>query len=172
MTTVLLLVACDQNNRTGKPPLETVSQKVDLNRYLGKWYEIARYDNAFQKDCVAATATYSMRPDGNISVLNQCRGSTLEGELRSAEGKAWVVDPATNAKLKVSFFWPFSGDYWIIELGEQYEYAVIGHPSRKYLWILGRSPEMNEKTYQLIINALATKHSYDPSLLIKALPSR
>lgn len=154
------------------PPLETVSQKVDLNRYLGKWHEIARYDNAFQKDCVAATATYSMRPDGNISVLNQCRASTPEGDLRSAEGKAWVVDPSTNAKLKVSFFWPFSGDYWIIELGEQYEYAVIGHPSRKYLWILSRSPQMDEKTYQLIINALATKHSYDPSLLIKALPSR
>lgn len=172
MMTVLLLVACGQNNRTVMPPLETVSQKVDLNRYLGRWYEIARYDNAFQKDCVAATATYSMRHDGNISVLNQCRVSTLEGELRSAEGKAWVVDPETNAKLKVSFFWPFSGDYWIIELGEQYEYAVIGHPSRKYLWILGRSPEMDEKTYQFIMNALATKHSYDPSLLIKALPSR
>lgn len=167
MTTVLLLVACGQNSRTGMPPLETVSQKVDLNRYLGKWYEIARYDNAFQKDCVASMATYSMRPDGNISVLNQCRVSTLEGELKSVEGKAWVVDPATNAKLKVSFFWPFSGDYWIIELGEHYEYAVVGHPNRKYLWILSRTPQMNDARYNEILNRLASTHCYDTTRLVK-----
>lgn len=172
MTAIFLLVACSQNTQTGMPPLEPVSQKVDLNRYLGKWYEIARYENSFQKDCVAAMATYSMRPDGDIAVLNECRASNPEGGLRSAKGKAWVVDTSTNAKLKVSFFWPFSGDYWIIELGEQYEYAVVGHPNRKYLWILSRTPEMDEKTYQLIMKALATKHSYDPSRLIKAHPSR
>lgn len=168
MSVSFLLVACGQNTGTGMPPLKPVSQKVDLNRYLGTWYEIARYENSFQKDCVAATATYSMQPDGDIAVLNECRASNPEGGLRSAKGKAWVVDTSTNAKLKVSFFWPFSGDYWIIELGEQYEYAVVGHPDRKYLWILSRFPEMDEKTWQHIINTLATKHFYDPTHLIKA----
>lgn len=167
MTAVFLLVACGQNNRTGMPPLEPVAKKVDVNRYLGKWYEIARYDHSFQKGCIAVTATYSMRPDGDIAVLNQCRLSTFEGELRSAEGKVWVADASTNAKLKVSFFWPFSGDYWIIELGEHYEYAVVGHPNRKYLWILSRTPQMNDARYNEILNRLASTHRYDTTRLVK-----
>jgi apolipoprotein D and lipocalin family protein len=98
-------------------------------------------------------------------VLNQCRKGP-GGEISSAKGKARVVDTETNAKLKVSFFWPFSGDYWIIDLGEKYDYAVIGHPTRKYLWILSRTPQMDENLYRQILLRLA-KQSYDTGKLIR-----
>ena len=148
------------------PPLRTVS-KVDISRYLGIWFEIARYPNRFQKGCVASRATYTLRKDGNLSVLNECYDKAKSGKLRSAQGKAWVVDPLSNAKLKVSFFWPFSGDYWIIDLGHEYEYAVVGHPQRKYLWILSREETMEEGTYQAILARLAEQH-YDITKIIKS----
>lgn len=148
------------------PPLRTVSQ-VDISRYLGTWFEIARYPNRFQKGCVASRATYTLRADGNLSVLNECYDKAKSGKLRSAQGKAWVVDPSSNAKLKVSFFWPFSGDYWIIDLGSEYEYAVVGHPQRKYLWILSREETMAEGTYQAILARLADQH-YDITKLTKS----
>ena len=140
-------------------PVQTVS-KVNLNRYAGTWYEIASFPQRFQKGCVASMATYSLREDGKISVLNQCRDKTLDGKLRSAKGTAWVVDKNTNAKLKVRFFWPFSGDYWIVDLGPEYEYAVVGHPKRTYLWILGRKPHMDQATWDGILQRLKTQ-GYD-----------
>ena len=146
------------------PPLRVVPY-VDLNRYTGVWYEIARYPNKFQTGCVDSRATYAIRDDGMLSVLNECYEGSDNSKLRSAKGKAWVVDTNTNAKLKVSFFWPFSGDYWIIDLGEAYEYAVIGHPERKYLWILSRTKKMDEATYKAILHLLAEK-GYDTSKLI------
>lgn len=148
------------------PPLQTVSQ-VDIPRYLGTWFEIARYPNRFQKDCVASRATYTLRDDGNLSVLNECYDKAKPGKLRSAHGKAWVVDPLSSAKLKVSFFWPFSGDYWIIDLGQEYEYAVVGHPQRKYLWILSREETMEEGTYLAILDRLTQQH-YDITKIIKS----
>jgi apolipoprotein D and lipocalin family protein len=141
---------------------------VDLKKYGGTWYEIARYPNRFQEGCVGTSATYTLLQDGKIGVLNQCRKGPLDGEISSAKGKAWVVDKKTNAKIKVSFFWPFSGDYWIIDLGENYEYAVVGHPSRKYLWILSRTPEMDDATYNLILKKLR-RQFYDVSKLMKTL---
>ncbi|MGB8331949.1 MAG: lipocalin family protein [Polyangiales bacterium] len=140
--------------RLGLPPLKTVSQ-VDLKRYLGTWYEIASYPQPFQKGCTHTTATYSPREDGQINVLNQCRNSSGKGKKDVAHGRARVVDRETNAKLEVSFFGPFWGDYWIIDLGSDYEYAVVGHPSRDYLWILSRTPTMDEVTYDGILNRLA-----------------
>ncbi|MCL7488732.1 MAG: lipocalin family protein [Desulfobulbaceae bacterium] len=146
-------------------PLSTV-HFVDLNRYVGQWYEIARYPNSFQKGCVGSMATYTLRDDGKINVVNECYDKTFSGKLRSAKGRAWAVDKETNARLKVSFFWPFAGDYWIIDLGQKYEYAVVGHPERKYLWILSRSPEMDEKVYQSILARLQ-KQEYDTTKLIR-----
>ncbi|MBU1077800.1 MAG: lipocalin family protein [Spirochaetes bacterium] len=140
---------------------------VDLNRYIGKWYEIARYPNRFQKDCVATTATYSIREDGDIKVLNQCRKVTVDGELDTAEGKAWVVDKKTNAKLKVQFFWPFRGDYWIIMLDKNYKYSIVSDPDRKFLWILSRTPQMEQGTYNKIIKKLKSL-GFDEKKLIKA----
>jgi apolipoprotein D and lipocalin family protein len=151
------------------PALKAVNF-VDLKRYAGTWYEIARFPNRFQKGCVGTTATYTLRKDGKVNVLNQCRKGTIDGEISSAKGIAWVVDKKTNAKLKVSFFWPFSGHYWIIDLGENYEYAVVGHPDRKYLWILSRSPKMDENIYNLILENLKLQF-YDTGKLIKTLQS-
>ncbi len=146
-------------------PLQAVAH-VDLNRYMGTWYEIASFPQRFQKGCVASSANYTLRKDGDVDVLNQCRDKTLDGKLRKAKGKAWVVDKQSNAKLKVRFFWPFSGDYWIIDLGKDYEYAVVGHPKRNYLWILSRTPQMNSAVYDGIIERLKAQH-YDVTRLNK-----
>jgi apolipoprotein D and lipocalin family protein len=162
---VVCLNACLGSSRVST--LEVVPS-VDLKRYIGTWYEIARYPNSFQKeDCVATTATYSFREDGKIRVLNTCRKGSPDGPKKSATGKAWVVDPVTNAKIKVQFFWPFSGDYWIIQLGDEYEYAVVGHPDRTYLWILSRTPTMAPELYARILARL-NEQGYDPSKLIVA----
>lgn len=146
-------------------PLETVAH-VDLDRYLGQWYEIARFDAPFQQGCVASRATYTLNQDETIQVLNECRDKTLDGKLRVAKGVAWVVDPVSNAKLKVQFFWPFKGDYWIIELGKDYEYSVVSEPKRNFLWILSRTPHMDSKVYESIIANL-THLEFDVSRLIK-----
>jgi hypothetical protein len=110
---------------TTAEPLEAVAH-VDLQRYLGKWYEIATIPQRFQKGCVGVTAEYTLRKNGDIRVVNTCVEGTLEGKRRQARGKARVVDKVTNAKLKVTFFWPFWGAYWIIGLDEDYRWAVVG----------------------------------------------
>lgn len=162
-------MACGGSARAGGPPLQTV-QSVDLERYLGVWYEIARYPNSFQKGCLESRARYSRRPDGDIEVVNSCRDAK-DGRLREAKGRAWVVDKETNARLKVSFFWPFRGDYWIIELGQGYQYAVVGTPNRKYLWVLSRDPVMDEDQYREIV-ARAARQGFDPARLQRDPPGR
>jgi apolipoprotein D and lipocalin family protein len=161
---LFLLSGCVAKHGNSMKPLETVSY-VDLNRYVGQWYEIARYHHKFQKGCVRSKATYTLRDDGKITVLNECYDKSFSGKLRTAKGKAWVVDKNTNARLKVSFFWPFAGDYWVIDLGENYEYAVIGHPTRKYLWILSRTPTLDEEVLQGILKRLE-KQGYNTAELI------
>ncbi|HOX42416.1 MAG TPA: lipocalin family protein [Myxococcota bacterium] len=135
------------------PPLQTVP-RVDLDRYLGTWYEIAAFPQRFQRGCTGSTATYTLRADGEIDVLNRCRLGSLDGEEKVARGRARVVDRATHAKLEVSFFRPFWGDYWIADLGADYEYAVVGHPSRDYLWILSRTPSLDGAVYDAIVARL------------------
>lgn len=135
--------------------LETVPL-VDLNQYLGTWYEIASFPMFFQRGCVATKATYTARPDGMIDVLNECRKDSFSGPLKRARGVAKVVEPKTNAKLKVRFFL-FWGDYWIIDLDEEYRFAVVSEPRKKYLWILSRTPLMEETTYQGILARLKVK---------------
>jgi apolipoprotein D and lipocalin family protein len=149
---VLPLLGCSTPARASSqfPPLAVV-EHLDLQRYLGKWYEIASIRQSFQKNCVATTANYSLRSNGSIDVLNECRKFTLDGKLDRARGKAWIPNSSEPAKLLVQFFWPFRGDYWVIELGDNYEYAVVGHPSRKYLWILSRTPQMDGHLYDDIM---------------------
>ena len=149
------------------PPLRTV-QHVDVARYMGTWYEIAAIPQRFQRGCVATTATYTLRPDGEVDVLNRCRQDTLDGPEKSAKGRAWSVDPATNARLKVSFFWPFRGDYWIVELHPDYHFAVVGHPDRTYGWILAREPRMSDETYQFILGRLR-EQGYDTRRFVRTL---
>ncbi len=167
LAAALVLAGCARSTTEKRhlPPLTTVGH-VELSRYLGTWYEIASFPQSFQKGCTATTATYSLRDDGKIDVLNRCRQDRVDGEERSAKGLARVVDPATNAKLEVSFFRPFWGDYWVIDLGRDYEYAVVGHPGRDYLWILSRTPTMDDATYAGIIERLKAK-GYQTERLVK-----
>lgn len=130
-------------------PLKTV-EKVDINAYMGKWYEIARYEHSFEKGCSNVSATYTLEQSGDISVLNQCMKADTWSK---AKGIAYATD-ASNAKLKVSFFRPFYGNYWILMLGEQYEYAVVGEESREYLWILSRTKKMDDEVIEMILKKL------------------
>jgi len=164
----LLIAACaTTTSRLHLAELRTV-QHVDLTRYMGTWYEIASFPQWFQRGCVASTATYSFRADGGVDVVNRCHKERLDGEEISATGRARVADPATNAKLKVSFFRPFWGDYWIVDLGADYEFAVVGHPSRDYLWILSRRPTMDEAVYEGILVRLKAQ-GYDTGRLQRTL---
>jgi len=139
-----------------QPKLEAVP-KVELDRYLGKWYEIAKYPNKFQKQCVGnTTATYSRKQNGRLEVLNECLKK--DGTMEAAKGEAKIADKQTNSKLKVRFapgfisFLPFVwANYWVIDLAPDYSYAVIGEPNRDYFWILAREPEMDDATYQQIL---------------------
>lgn len=148
-----------------KAPLDVVPS-VELDRYAGKWYEIARLPNRFQSDCASnTTATYTLRPDGKVSIVNECL--TSDGRRKSAKGIARVANPkGPNTKLKVTFFWPFSGNYWIIDLDPQYRWAVVGEPDRNYLWILSREPGLEVTQYQHIVEK-AKSQGYDISRLIK-----
>ena len=142
-----------------------VVQSVDLTRYVGLWYEISRLPNTFQKKCSGVvTANYTMRADGKIEVINRCLKAS--GKYATAKGTAKIVDKKTNAKLKVTFFWPFYGDYWILDLGPNYEYAVVGEPGRKYLWILSRSPQMDEELYQQLLQKMAAQ-GFNTELMIR-----
>lgn len=164
------LAGCGPTNtqRLQLPPLETVSA-VDVERYMGAWYEIAAFPQRFQKGCTGTTANYTLRNDGEVDVVNRCFLDSLEGEEKVAEGRARVVDDLSNARLEVSFFRPFWGDYWIIELDEDYQYAVVGHPSREYLWILSRSPHMHQSVYDSILTRLRDDHRYPLEQLEKTL---
>jgi len=120
------------------------AKAVDLDRYLGRWYEIYRYDAPFQKGCEAVSADYARNADGTIRVVNRCHKNSVDGPEKTATGRARIVDAATNAKLKVSFFGPFYGDYWILDHDDQYQWAIIGEPSGRYLWVLTRTPRPSE----------------------------
>ena len=146
------------------PPLTTVPH-VDLQRYMGTWYEIARFEHSFQKGCIGSSAAYPLLPDGEVEVINRCTDER-DGSRREAKGRAWVVDPASNARLKVTFFWPFRGDYWIIDLGSEYEFAAIGAPNRDYLWILARQPVLDAAVYGGILERL-TRLGFDVGRLVK-----
>jgi apolipoprotein D and lipocalin family protein len=161
----LVLAGCARTTtvRLGLPELRTVS-RVDLQLYVGTWYDIASFPQRFQRGCTGTTATYTIRGDGDIDVLNRCRKGSLDGKEESAQGRARVIDRSTNAKLKVSFFRPFWGDDWIIDLGANYDYAVVGHPSRDYLWILGRKPSMDSAVYEGILGRLRAQ-GYDVARL-------
>jgi apolipoprotein D and lipocalin family protein len=140
-----------------------VVPSVNLERYAGRWYEVAKIPNWFQRKCAsAAVAEYSLREDGRIGVENRC--SKADGTPVVARGVASVVPDSGNAKLKVRFGWvPFAGDYWILGLDEEnYSWALVGHPSRKYLWILSRTPQLPEVTYLHVVS-LAGRLGYDPS---------
>lgn len=151
-------------------PLETVPF-VDLKKYAGKWFEIAAYPQRFQKGCHCTTAEYTLSDKAYVIVENKCNRGGVNGKPSYIKGKAFVEKNSGNAKLKVQFFWPFKGKYWIIDLAADYSYAVVSHPNRKYLWILSRTPVMDESTYLKILERLKQK-GFDLSMLKKTVQCR
>ena len=162
--TVLLLLLSVAGCTAARRPLE-VADDVDLERYAGRWYEIASFPQRFQEGCVATTAEYALRDDGRIRVENRCRDRSFDGPVRSVEGVAWRTDPErTNAKLAVQFFWPFRGAYWIVAIDPDYRWAVVGHPSRDFLWILSREPALDPVLYDRLLEGIEAQ-GFDPARL-------
>jgi apolipoprotein D and lipocalin family protein len=168
---MLLAMAALAHAGRSQDAVRTV-EAVDLDRYLGDWFEIARYPNSFQRDCASdVRASYSRRPDGRIDVVNRCRAR--DGAVDEAKGVARVVNQHTNAQLKVRFapaflsFLPFVwGDYWILGLGESYSWAVVGSPDRKYLWILARDPALGAERYEEALS-IARSNGFDTGRLVR-----
>lgn len=146
---------------------------MDLARYCGRWYEVARIPNRFQRGCSrGTTATYTLRDDGNLEVLNRC--IQVDGTADEARGVARAVDPVTNARLKVSFVralgrWIFWGDYWVLALGADYGYAVVGTPDRRYGWVLARAPTLSPEQ-QVEIDRILRAQGYDPARFQPSAP--
>lgn len=157
----LLLSACGGTY----PRLETVDN-VDINKYLGKWYEIELLPNRFEDGCHCTTAQYELIDQTTLRVINTCIKGSVDGEVDQAKGKAFIVEGSNNAKLKVQFFWPFKGDYWILHLDENYNYALVGSPSRKYLWILSRTSALDSVIVDEL-KSIAESKGFNTSLMIK-----
>jgi apolipoprotein D and lipocalin family protein len=172
---VLLLatsfVTAQKNNSNNQIAVKAVSS-VDLKQYSGKWFEIARYSNKSQKNCVGnTTMTYTMKADGNLGVLSECLKK--DGTVIDAKGEAKIVDKASNSKLEVRYapgFLAFLStswnDYWIIDLDEKYQYAAVGDEDRDNLWILSRTPKLNDAAYQNILRRVETM-GFKPGKLVK-----
>jgi len=139
---------------------------VNLEKYAGKWFEIAKLPNRFEKGLECATATYTIKKNGKIEVFNQAYLSNNKSKVKNVKGTAWVPDSAYPGRLKVRFFWPFSGDYQIIYLDEQYNHVLVGSPSRKYLWILARAKQIDNATYNKLLE-IAKTNGFDINKVVK-----
>lgn len=166
LVSLFLLLFISGCTTTKVSQLPTVSS-VDINKYMGTWIEIARYENRFEKECISATAQYALQ-DNVLNVTNRCYDANglLTGQ---AQGSAYAVEGSNNSKLKVSFFWPFYGDYWVIMLGENYRYSVVSDPTKQYLWILARTAPLDSKDKELILAKLSAL-GYDISKLYWTKP--
>jgi apolipoprotein D and lipocalin family protein len=165
LMSISLLTSC-QHISMKNVDISTVDTVV-IDRYLGKWYEIARFPHRFEKDLIGVTATYVLRDDGKINVLNAGYKNNFKGRYKEAHGIAKIPDKYDASKLKVSFFLFFYADYFILELDTlKYHYAMVGSSSPDYLWILCRSPLMNEETYNMLIEK-AKARGYQTEKLIK-----
>lgn len=144
---------------------KSLVKDFEIDKYLGQWYEIARFDHRFERGLERVSANYAWREDGKIRVVN--RGYNEEsGQMSEATGKAKIPDPGRPSRLKVSFFWIFYSDYLILELDKDYRWAIIGSSSDKYLWILAREPHMDDTLYRALLDK-AGRRGYDVSKLIR-----
>lgn len=165
IATLFLLSNCNNSAKTQSINMKTV-EKVDLKRYMGVWYEIARFNHSFEKGMVGVTATYTLKENGKVDVLNQGYKDSLSGKLKRAKGFAKIPNPNEPGRLKVYFFWPFGGEYLILDLDENYQNVLIGTSSKKYMWILSRTPQMDDLTYSRLLEK-ANSLGFDISKLIK-----
>jgi apolipoprotein D and lipocalin family protein len=162
---VLAACASTAGGERGNERVPEPAKDVDLERYLGHWYEFARYENRFERGCEAVTANYAKRDDGLISVVNACTVGGVTGPAKSSEGKAKVVPDSNNAKLKVSFFGPFYvGNYWVLDHADDYSWSIVGEPSGRYLWILTRAPRPAAEQRTELIDR-ARRLGYDVTML-------
>jgi lipocalin len=148
-----------------KKDLPTV-KNIDIERYTGLWYEIARLPNSFEKSLECVTARYILKENGKIEVINSGHIIEDRSKIKKAKGIAWIPDIKNNGKLKVRFFWPFKADYYILYLDKDYKYVLVGSPLMKYLWILSRNKKMEEEIYQMLIKK-ANELEFDTSQIIK-----
>ncbi|MFZ4408201.1 MAG: lipocalin family protein [Paracraurococcus sp.] len=160
LAAALLLGGCVAGPDAGTPqPV----QGVEVPRYLGAWHEVARLpmwaQDSSSVSCEDTTATYTLRPDGRISVLNRCLNALDGDKPRQAEGQAYAVEGGNNARLRVSFFWPFFGNYWVIGLDPEYRWAVVGEPERRWLWVLSRTPKLEAAEFERAL-AIARANGY------------
>jgi len=167
---LLILSACiGSPGPVGNPAVPEPTRPVELQSYLGTWYEYGRYEAPFQRGCEGVTAEYSIRDDGKIKVVNSCYRDGLDGEFDQAIGRAKLVEGSENAKLKVSFFGPFYGDYWVLDRGEetpqgQYSWSIVGEPSGRYLWMLTREARPSAEL-RALLERRVKELGYDWSLV-------
>lgn len=161
MLTVITISSCSASENINT----TTVKELDLNRFLGQWYEIARFDHTFERGMVGCTATYSLNADGTIKVVNAGYKNNLDGKFKETEGKARRPNDAEPGKLEVAFFWNFYADYYVLELADDYRYALIGSKKSKYLWILSRTPKMDETDLNHVLETARTR-GYDTEKLI------
>lgn len=162
LTTIcIMLLSC----KDSKDELSTVSP-VNLEKYAGTWYEIARLPNRFEKGLECVTATYTLRNDGKIEVINKGRKIGDSKRISKIKGTAWVPDKSYPGRLKVRFFWPFSGNYYILELDKDYRYALVGEPSRKYLWVLSKDKNLDSDIFNSLLEK-AEKSGFNTARVIK-----
>jgi len=159
-----VLAACNSAGPSGNSSVPQPAKPVEIEQYLGHWFELARYENQFERGCEAVTADYSLGEDGMVRVLNTCREGGIDGRRKESEGRAKTVPGSGNAKLKVSFFGPFYGDYWILDRAADHSWSIVGEPSGRYLWFLTRRPDPTKKTRNMLVEK-AKALGYDVDML-------
>ncbi|WP_376695763.1 lipocalin family protein [Wenzhouxiangella sp. EGI_FJ10305] len=167
--TIALLALSGCAMMRGGPPLETV-EEVDLERYMGQWYVIANIPYFGERGNVAGRAIYRMREDGRMDDIYRYRDGSFDAPEEEMSGVAWVVDTETNAEWKVRFYWPIRFGYYIVGLDDDYQWTVVGHPSREYAWIMAREPELSDERYAALLDMLEAR-GFDASRLEK-VPQR
>lgn len=166
VASTFILGACNPLDMrpSGNTNVPQPAKPVELIRYLGKWYEQGRFDASFQKGCEGVTAEYASKEDGTVTVVNTCREGSATGTTRTARATARVVEGSNGAKLKVSFFQPFQGDYWVLDRAPDYSWSIVGEPSGKYLWILTRHQQISQQEFARLVSR-AGSLGYNTTLL-------
>jgi len=157
------LISCTSADK--KPALVTVP-KVDLNKFMGRWYVLANIPTVVEKNCFNAIENYNLLPDGNIDIIFTCNKEKLDGKLKEYNFKGLIQNKETNAEWKVQLFWPLRLPYLVIDLAEDYSYTVIGYPSRNYLWIMAREKKLSDTQWKTIYQNLESQH-YDTSKILR-----
>ncbi len=166
LMTILGVESCSSTKNSEKESFDnSVVDTLELDRYLGTWYEIARYDHSFERDMQGVKASYSVREDGLIQVINSGHKGSLDGKYKETKGKARIPDKNVPSKIEVAFFLNFWGDYYVMELADDYRYSLVGSSTSKYLWILSRTPQLQPSDKEFLLQRIAER-GYHPEQLI------